>query len=85
MVEEIKGRNGRPTERTPDIINLTHYPKEGGLRVLAVSKAEDGGYMLRLGYYNRDKNVREQQIMRLSEQEMAYVVLRLLGEIVRGG
>jgi hypothetical protein len=84
MVEEIQGKpqkNGNGAE----IVNIPHFPKDGGMRVLSVSKARDGGYLLRISYYNKAKKISEQQAMRLDDHEIAYLAVKLLGLVLRNG
>jgi hypothetical protein len=84
MVEEIQGKpqkNGNGVE----IVNIPHFPKDGGMRVLSVSKARDGGYLLRISYYNKAKKISEQQAMRLDDHEIAYLAVKLLGLVLRNG
>jgi ribosomal protein S16 len=55
------------------------------MRVLSVSKARDGGYLLRISYYNKAKKISEQQAMRLDDHEIAYLAVKLLGLVLRNG
>jgi aspartate carbamoyltransferase regulatory subunit len=84
MVEEVKSKQAQ--YQNDDIINLQHYPKDGGLRVLSIAKSRDGnGYMFRIGYYNKSKNINEQQVMRLDDHEIAYLAVKLLGLVLNNG
>jgi len=84
VVEEISGKPQK-NNNSAEIVNIQHFPKDGGMRVLSLSKARDGGYLLRIGYYNRAKSVSEQQVMRLDDHEIAYLAIKLLGLVLNNG
>jgi hypothetical protein len=84
VVEEVSGKLQR-NSNSSEIVNIQHFPKDGGMRVLSISKARDGGYLLRIGYYNRAKNINEQQTMRLDDHEVAYLAVKLLGLVLNNG
>jgi aspartate carbamoyltransferase regulatory subunit len=84
VVEEVSGKPQKNSNGA-EIVNIQHFPKDGGMRVLSLSKARDSGYLLRIGYYNRAKNVNEQQVMRLDDREIAYLAVKLLGLVLNDG
>jgi aspartate carbamoyltransferase regulatory subunit len=84
VVEEVSGKPQRDSNGA-EIMNIQHFPKDGGMRILSISRARDGGYLLRIGYYNRAKKVNEQQVMRLNDHEIAYLAVKLLGLVLGNG
>jgi aspartate carbamoyltransferase regulatory subunit len=84
MVEEIQSKPQR-NSNSSEIVNIQHFPKDGGMRVLSLSKASDGGYLLRIGYYNKAKKINDQQVMRLDDHEVAYLAVKLLGLVLNNG
>jgi aspartate carbamoyltransferase regulatory subunit len=85
LVEEYG--SGKQDQKTVngEIINIPHFPKDGGMRVLSVTKAKDGGYLLKIGYYHKAKKINEQQVMRLDSHEIAYLAVKLLGLVLNNG
>jgi aspartate carbamoyltransferase regulatory subunit len=85
LVEEYS--SGKQDQKTGngEIINISHFPKDGGMRVLSVTKAKNGGYLLRIGYYHKAKKINEQQVMRLDSHEIAYLAVKLLGLVLNNG
>jgi hypothetical protein len=85
LVEEYGSGKQDQKPGNEDIINIPHFPKDGGMRVLSVSKARDGGYLLKISYYNKAKKINEQQVMRLDDYEVAYLAVKLLGLVLNNG
>jgi len=65
-----------------EIVKITHFPKDGGVKELQIVKRGDGTYFLRLGTYS--KKQRDQQIMRLDESEISLLALKLLKVLING-
>ena len=87
MVENISPKTGKRgnngDQELTRIAEIRHYPKGGGVRTLAIDKSSDGGYLIRIAYANRREKRNEVQAMKLDEMEMAYLILRLLAEVVK--
>jgi len=87
MVENVSPKTGKHENNNyQDMIRVAeirHYPKGGGVRTLSVDRSIDGGYLIRIAYANRREKRNEVQAMKLEEMEMAYLILRLLAEVIK--
>jgi hypothetical protein len=80
LVEKLEKNEHR---RSETIWEATHYPKGGGLRRASLEKSDDGHYFLRIGFYNKEKNISETQTISLDKSELAIFTLNLLREMIR--
>jgi hypothetical protein len=82
LVEEVKTTKRDEVKRKQsernneeEIVKISHFPQEGGVKELRITRAGDGSYFLRLGTYSKGES--EKQIIKLDEKEMAYILIKL--------
>jgi len=87
MVENVSPKAGKRgndgNQEMTRVAEIRHYPKGGGVRIFSVDKSNDGGYLIRIAYANRREKRNEVQAMKLDDMEMAYLILRLLAEVIK--
>jgi hypothetical protein len=79
MVENADRKYGRQNR----VLNIEHFPKDGGVKRLAVDRGDEGRWFLIVEQYRKDDSKsNSRMVFSLNRSEMSLMALGLLKEML---